>query len=99
LSLHPTPKAFFRSSLATFKRRAGELACRLATNHYVFYGLFILAASLIAGALTYANEALWRSTAALGTAIVIIGLLHLWVDARSARRSRHSHTKGRAKEW
>jgi hypothetical protein len=85
--------------LATVRRWAGELSYRVATNRYVFYGSLILAASLIAGAVTQGHEVLWRSAAALGIAAVVIGLLHAWLDARSARRIRRVHTKGRVKEW
>ena len=83
--------------LAAVRRWAGELSYRLATNRYVFYGSLILAASLIAGAVTRGNETLWRSAAALGIAAVVIGLLHAWLDARSARRNRCAHTKGRVR--
>lgn len=99
LSLHPHPKLILRSRLAAVRRWAGELSYRLETNRYVFYGLLMLAASLIAGAVTKGHEELWRSAAALGIATVVIGLLHAWLDARSARRSRRAHTKGRVKEW
>ncbi len=87
LSLHPHPKPILRSHPAAFKRWAGELSYRLATNRYVFHGSLILAASLIAGAVTRGHEILWRSAASLGIAAVVIGLLHAWLDARSTRRA------------
>lgn len=93
---HPTPQAMSRR-LAGFKRRAVELSYRLATNRYVFYGALILAASLVVGAITREHEELWRTAAALGIATVVIGLLHAWLDARAARRSRCAHTKSRVK--
>jgi hypothetical protein len=62
------------------------MSYRLATNRYVFYGSLILAGSLIVGAFSKGHESLWRSTAALGTATAIIGLLHACLDARSARK-------------
>ena len=83
--------------LAAARRWVRELSYRLATNRYVFYGSLILAASLIAGAVTRGHETLWRSAASLGIAAFIIGLLHAWLDARSARRNRCAHTKTRVK--
>ena len=80
-----------------FSAKVGELSYRLATNRYVFYGSLILAASLIAGAVTRGHETLWRSAASLGIAAVVIGLLHAWLDARSASRNRCAHTKTRVK--
>ena len=83
--------------LAAVRRWAGELSYRLATNRYVFYGSLILAASLIAGAVTRGHETLWRSAASLGIAAVVIGLVHAWLDARSARRNRCAHNKSRVR--
>ena len=97
LSLHPHPKAFLRPRLAAVRRWAGNLSYRVATNRYAFYGSLILAASLIAGAVTRGHETLWRSAVSLGTAIVIIGLIHAWLDARSAREGSGQHRKRRAK--
>lgn len=95
---HPNPKAFLRSRLTAVKRWAGELSYRLATNRYVFWGVLILAASLIAGALTKGHEVLWRSTASLGIATIAIGFIHAWLDARSGREHSRSHRKRRAKQ-
>ena len=89
---------FFRPRLAAVRRWAGELSYRLATNRYVFYGSLILAGSLIAGAVTRGQETLWRSAASLGIAAIVIGLVHAWLDARSARRSRRFHSKSQVKE-
>ncbi len=89
---------FFRSRLAAVRRWAGELSYLVVTNRYVFYGSLILAGSLIAGAATRGQETLWRFAAAIGLATVVVGLVHAWLDARLARRSRRAHTKGRVKE-
>lgn len=85
-------------NLAAVRRWVGDLSYRIATNRVVSYGALILAASLIAGAVTSGHEELWRSAASLGLATVVIGFVHAWLDARSDRRSRRSHTKGRVKE-
>jgi hypothetical protein len=55
----------------------------LSTNAYVFWGVLITAASLVIGELTHGEEVLWRAAAALGTATVIIGLIHASLDVRS----------------
>jgi len=95
---HPHPKALLRSRWAIFKRWAREFSYRLATDRYVFWGLFILTASLIAGAVSKGHEVLWRSAAALGTVTVIIGFIHAWLAARSAREGSESRGKRRAKK-
>ena len=94
-----SPKRFSRSRLADVRRWVREWSYRLANNRYVFYGAILLAASLIAGAVTRGHEVVWRAAASLGIATVVIGLIHAWLDARSATRSGHSHTKGRVREW
>jgi len=93
---HPHPKSLLRSRWAILKRWASEFWYRLATNRYVFYGSLILVASLIAGAVSKGQEVLWRSTAALGTATVIIGFIRAWLDARSAKAGSESRGKRRA---
>lgn len=95
---HPTRHALFRERLAGFKRRAAELSYRVATNRYVFYGSLLLVGSLVVGALSNGHEELWRSGAALGTATVIIGLLHALLDTHSARETVLPHGKRRAKK-
>ena len=92
-----SPKRFSRSRLAAVRRWAREWSYRLANNRYVFYGAILLAASLIAGAVTRGHEVVWRAAASLGISTVVIGLIHAWLDARSARRNRCAHTQGRAK--
>jgi hypothetical protein len=83
--------------LAAARQWAGELSYRVATNRFVFYGSLLLLTSLIAGAVTRGHETLWRSAASIGITAVVIGLLHAWLDARSARRNRCAHTKTRVK--
>lgn len=85
-------------NLAAVRRWAGDLSYRIATNRLVSYGALILAASLMAGAVTKGHEELWRSAAALGIATVVIGLVHVWLDARPAGRSRRSHSRSQGKE-
>jgi hypothetical protein len=86
------PKAFLRSRLTEVRRWAGELSSGVAANRYVFYGSLILVASLIAGAVTRVHdETLWRSASALGIATVVIGLVHVWLDARSDRSNSTAH--------
>jgi len=85
-----------RSRLAAVKRWASEFSYRLKTNRYVFYGWLILAASLIAGAVSKGHEVLWRSAAALGIATIVIGFIHAGLDARSAKAGSESRGKRRA---
>ena len=94
---HTNLKTLLHLRWAVFKRWAGAFSYRLDTNRYVFYGSLILAASLIAGAVTRGQETLWRSAAALGIATVVIGLVHAVLDARSAREGSGQHRKRRAK--
>lgn len=75
-----------------------ELLYRVATNRYVFYGSLVLMLGLAIGALSTGHEALWRSTAALGTATVIIGLLHVWLDTRSSREATRPRRKRKAQK-
>ena len=92
-----SPKRFSRSRLAAVRQWAREWSYRLANNRYGFYGAILLAASLIAGAVTRGHEVVWRAAASLGISTVVIGLIHAWLDARSARRNRCAHTQGRVK--
>jgi len=75
-----------------------ELLYRVATNRYVFYGSLVLMLGLAIGALSTGHEVLWRSTAALGTATVIVGLLHAWLDTRSTREAARPRRKRRAQK-
>jgi nucleotide-binding universal stress UspA family protein len=97
-SCHPNPESCVSSHLVAFRRWAGELFWRMATNRYVFYGSLLLAASLVVGAITQEHEELWRTAAALGIATVVIGLLHALLDTRSARETLLPHGKRRAKK-
>jgi nucleotide-binding universal stress UspA family protein len=75
-----------------------EFSCRLATNGYVFYGALLLAGSLVVGALTRGDEVWWRTAASLGIATVLIGFIHAWLDARTAREDSRSSRRRRAKQ-
>ncbi len=86
-----------RTHVAAVRRWAREFSCRLATNRHVFYGALLLAASLIVGAITSGHAVWWRSAAALGIGVVVIGLVHAWLDARADRRRGHAHSRGREK--
>jgi len=68
----------------------------VVTYRYVFYGSLLLAASLVVGAITREHEELWRTAAALGIATVVIGLLHAWLETRSAKETLLPHGKKRA---
>ena len=92
-TLHP--KTGFRAHVAAGRRWAGQFSWRLATNRHVFYGTLLLVASLIVSAVTSGDEIWWRSAAALGIAVVVIGLVHAWLDARADWRRGRAHSRGR----
>jgi hypothetical protein len=83
---------------SNFRRWAGELFWRVATNRYVFYGSLLLFASLVVGAITRQHEELWRTATALGIATVVIGLISAWLDTRSAGQTLLLRGKTRAKK-
>ncbi len=82
-----------RPRRAVLRRWARDLSYRVATNRYVFYGLLLLAAGLFVGAITRQHEELWRAAASLGIATIVIGLIHVWLDARADRQSRRTSSK------
>ena len=89
---------FSHSPWVGFTRRAREFSYGLATNRCVFWGLLGLAGSVFMAALTEVYQVLWRSTASLGIALIVIGCVRGWIDAQSGEEGLAARCKRSAKK-
>ena len=89
---------FFHLRWAGFTQTAREFSYGLATNRCVFWGSLILAGSLFVAALTEVCPVLWRSTASLGIALIVIGCVRGWIDAQSGEEGLATRCKRSAKK-